>query len=72
MDCGSAVDRTTRQARCVAMVNVKRGDSIIVGRLRTRVFPAGRGSDQKHTFGFMNSTVSSENQSTSRCVKSPN
>ena len=60
MDCGIAVDRATRKARCVAMVDVKQGDSIVVGRLGTRVFPVGRGTDRKHSFGFMNSTVSSE------------
>ncbi|MBC8113100.1 MAG: TIGR00300 family protein, partial [Candidatus Saccharimonas sp.] len=60
MDCGIAVDRATREARCVAMVDVKHGDQIVVGRLGTRVFPVGRGVDRKHSFGFMNSTVSSE------------
>ena len=39
MDCGIAVDRTTKTARCVAMVDVTRGDSIVVGRLGTRGLP---------------------------------
>ena len=60
MDCGIAVDRTTNRARCVAMSDVKLGEMIVIGRLGTRVFPVGRDTDQRHSFGFMNSTVSSE------------
>ena len=60
MDCGIAVDRTTRRAQCVAMSDVKKGQNIVIGRLGTRVFPIGRDPNQKHSFGFMNSTVSSE------------
>lgn len=60
MDCGIAVDRAAGKAWCVAMADVKQGDQIVVGRLGTRVFPIGRDRDQLHSFGFMNSTVSSE------------
>jgi lysine-ketoglutarate reductase/saccharopine dehydrogenase-like protein (TIGR00300 family) len=60
MDCGIAVDRAAARARCVAMADVKQGELIVIGRLGTRVFPVGRDVDQKHSFGFMNSTVSSE------------
>lgn len=60
MDCGIVVDRGTRQARCVAMADVKCGDLIVIGRLGTRVFPVGRDAEHRHSFGFMNSTVSSE------------
>lgn len=60
MDCGVAVDRQARKARCVAMADVKKGDLIVIGRLGTRVFPVGRDTSQRHSFGFMNSTVSSE------------
>lgn len=60
MDCGIVVDRGTRQARCVAMADVKSGDLIVIGRLGTRVFPVGRDAEHRHSFGFMNSTVSSE------------
>lgn len=60
MDCGIAVDRVQRKARCVAMADVKKGELIVIGRLGTRVFPVGRGTDHQHSFGFMNSTVSSE------------
>jgi lysine-ketoglutarate reductase/saccharopine dehydrogenase-like protein (TIGR00300 family) len=60
MDCGIVVDRTSRRAWCVAMADVKPGDPIVVGRIGTRVLPVGRDPDQRHSFGFMNSTVSSE------------
>lgn len=60
MDCGITVDRQTRKARCVPMADVKKGDQIVIGRLGTRVLPVGRDKDQRHSFGFMNSTVSSE------------
>jgi len=60
MDCGIAVDLATRTARCVAMSDVRRGQSIVIGRLGTRVLPIGRDTHSGHAFGFMNSTVSSE------------
>ena len=60
MDCGIAVDRSHNRAWCVAMADVKQGDPIVIGRIGTRVFPVGRDRDGGHSFGFMNSTVSSE------------
>jgi lysine-ketoglutarate reductase/saccharopine dehydrogenase-like protein (TIGR00300 family) len=60
MDCAVAVDRVKSRAWCVAMADVKQGEQIVVGRLGTRVFPVGRDRDQLHSFGFMNSAVSSE------------
>ena len=61
MDCGITLDVASGRARCVAMADVKIGDRIVVGRLGTRVLPVGRGSgERRHSFGFMNSTVSSE------------
>lgn len=60
MDCGVAVDRDKGRAWCVAMADVKCGEQIVVGRLGTRVFPVGRDRDELRSFGFMNSTVSSE------------
>ena len=60
MDCGIAIDRVRSHAWCVAMADVKAADQIVVGRNGTRVFPVGRDRDQGHSFGFMNSTVSSE------------
>ncbi len=60
MDCGIALDRNAGRAWCVAMADVHLGDSIIIGRGGTRVLPVGRDREQGHSFGFMNSTVSSE------------
>lgn len=60
MDCGIKVDVAAKRAVCIPMVDVQIGDQIIVGRLGTRVLPVGRDTDRPHSFGFMNSTVSSE------------
>lgn len=60
MDCGIAVDRTNGHAHCVAMADVKPNDQIVMGRIGVRVFPVGRDRDRRRSFGFMNSTVSSE------------
>jgi lysine-ketoglutarate reductase/saccharopine dehydrogenase-like protein (TIGR00300 family) len=60
MDCGVAVDKAAPRAWCVPMADVKPGEFIVTGRLGTRVFPVGRDRDHRHSFGFMNSTVSSE------------
>lgn len=60
MDCGVKVDLAGNRAECVAMADVQLGDQIVVGRLGTRVQPVGRDVDRHHSFGFMNSTVSSE------------
>jgi lysine-ketoglutarate reductase/saccharopine dehydrogenase-like protein (TIGR00300 family) len=60
MDCGIKVDPVTRHAVCVPMVDVRTGDQIVVGRLGVRVSPIGRDRDHPPSFGFMNSTVSSE------------
>ena len=60
MDCGIAIDRANGKALCVAMADVKLGEEIVIGRWGTRVFPVGRDREQRHSFGFMNSAVSSE------------
>lgn len=58
MDCGVLVD-PEGAARCVAMIDVKHGDRIVVGRQGIRVFPAE--SLARHSlFEFMTSAVSSE------------
>ena len=59
MDCGVAVDPVQRTARCVPMIDVKQGTSIVVGHGGVRVFPYER-SDERHGFEFMNSAVSTE------------
>lgn len=59
MDCGILVDPAKKTARCVAMVRVRKGDPIVVGRQGLRVFPAER--EARNTlFEFMGSAVSSE------------
>lgn len=60
MDCGIVVDVAARTARCVPMVDVRKGDGVVVGRLGTRVHPQERDRTSHDAFSFMNSTVSSE------------
>jgi len=60
MDCGIVVDLQQKQAACLPMSDVSKGDLIVVGRVGTRVHPVGRDADSHDAFSFMNSTVSSE------------
>ncbi len=60
MDCGVVVSADRKSARCVPMSDVKRGELVVIGRAGTRVHPTERGRGQHDSFGFMNSTVSSE------------
>jgi lysine-ketoglutarate reductase/saccharopine dehydrogenase-like protein (TIGR00300 family) len=60
MDCGIVFDSTTRRARCVPMHRIRRGDSVVVGRLGVRVQPLERKIDDPTSFKFMTSAVSSE------------
>lgn len=59
MDCGVIIDAEDKAARCVAMIDVKKGDRIVVGRKGLRVFPAETVARQ-NLFEFMASAVSSE------------
>jgi lysine-ketoglutarate reductase/saccharopine dehydrogenase-like protein (TIGR00300 family) len=59
MDCGIVLDPHAQKARCVAMVHVKKGDPIVVGRHGLRVMPAEPAA-RRHLFEFMSSSVSSE------------
>ena len=59
MDCGIVLDLAEKKARCIAMVHVKKGDPIVVGRQGLRVMPAETTARQ-HLFEFMSSSVSSE------------
>jgi lysine-ketoglutarate reductase/saccharopine dehydrogenase-like protein (TIGR00300 family) len=59
MDCGIVIDRDGRSARCLPMVNVRKGDRIVVGHQGVRVFPTESQSRQ-NLFEFMGSPVSSE------------
>jgi lysine-ketoglutarate reductase/saccharopine dehydrogenase-like protein (TIGR00300 family) len=59
MDCGILVDPEGGAARCLAMVSVRKGDLIVVGREGLRVLPADPIARQS-LFEFMASPVSSE------------
>jgi lysine-ketoglutarate reductase/saccharopine dehydrogenase-like protein (TIGR00300 family) len=59
MDCGIVVDPETRNARCIPMTEVRRGQLLVVGHAGVRVFPEVRTQD-RHSFEFMNSAVSTE------------
>jgi lysine-ketoglutarate reductase/saccharopine dehydrogenase-like protein (TIGR00300 family) len=59
MDCGIVVDAKSHAARCVPMIEVKRGMSIVAGHAGVRVFPVDRG-EVHSDFGFMSSGVSTE------------
>jgi lysine-ketoglutarate reductase/saccharopine dehydrogenase-like protein (TIGR00300 family) len=58
MDCGILVD-PEGAARCIPMVDVRKGDPIVVGRQGLRVMPAEMPARQ-NLFEFMASPVSSE------------
>jgi lysine-ketoglutarate reductase/saccharopine dehydrogenase-like protein (TIGR00300 family) len=59
MDCGILVDAEGMSARCLPMVEVRKGDRIVVGRQGIRVIPAETAFRQ-NLFEFMASPVSSE------------
>ncbi|WP_020475561.1 ornithine cyclodeaminase [Zavarzinella formosa] len=59
MDCGIVIDLSSKTARCVAMLDVTPGMSVVVGHAGVRVIPAERPPGET-VFGFMNSAVSSE------------
>jgi len=60
MDCGVVVASDRKSARCVPMADVKLGELVVIGRQGTRIHPVQRDRAQHDSFGFMNSTVSSE------------
>jgi lysine-ketoglutarate reductase/saccharopine dehydrogenase-like protein (TIGR00300 family) len=59
MDCGIIVDPERRWARTIPMVQVRRGDRIVVGHRGVRVL-AGESALRRSLFEFMSSPVSSE------------
>jgi lysine-ketoglutarate reductase/saccharopine dehydrogenase-like protein (TIGR00300 family) len=59
MDCGILIDPEGGAARTIPMVQVRKGDRIVVGREGLRVFPAETTARQ-NLFEFMASPVSSE------------
>jgi lysine-ketoglutarate reductase/saccharopine dehydrogenase-like protein (TIGR00300 family) len=60
MDCGVVVDMSHKSARCIPMIDVKRGMQIVLGHAGVRVFPQDRGEARPHDFSFMSSGVSTE------------
>ncbi len=63
MDCGIVVSADRKSAKCLPMVDVRRGDLIVVGHAGVRVFPPERAA-QRHLFEFMGSSVSTEKPKT--------
>jgi lysine-ketoglutarate reductase/saccharopine dehydrogenase-like protein (TIGR00300 family) len=59
MDCGILIDPEGGAARCIAMIDVRKGDHIVVGRQGLRVVPTETAPRQS-LFEFMASPVSSE------------
>lgn len=59
MDCGITVDAKTGKARCVPMLDVKKGMPMVVGHRGIRV-QAAEAAHHKGMFEFMSSPVSSE------------
>ena len=60
MDCGIAVDASSKRAWTVALSDVKHGENIVVGHEGVRVTPLERPRTQPQVFAFMGSSVSSE------------
>ncbi|HVU86517.1 MAG TPA: TIGR00300 family protein [Pirellulales bacterium] len=63
MDCGIVVSADRKHAKCLPMIDVRRGDSLVVGHAGVRVFPPER-AVQHHLFEFMGSNVSTEKPKT--------
>jgi lysine-ketoglutarate reductase/saccharopine dehydrogenase-like protein (TIGR00300 family) len=59
MDCGILVDAEAGTARTIPLIQVRAGDSLVVGRHGLRVVPLGH-DEATRAFEFMGSAVSSE------------
>ena len=59
MDCGIVVDGEAVMARCIPMLDVRRGQRLVIGHAGVRVFPEQRAL-VRDSFEFMNSPVSTE------------
>jgi lysine-ketoglutarate reductase/saccharopine dehydrogenase-like protein (TIGR00300 family) len=59
MDCGVVIDEKRAVARCIPMIDVKHGMSIVTGHAGVRVFPVER-TAVRSDFTFMSSGVSTE------------
>ncbi|WP_409199715.1 TIGR00300 family protein [Methanobrevibacter sp. DSM 116169] len=60
MDCVIAIDEDNKKAYCKPILDIKEGESIVVGNDGIKVTPLQRSRGKKGTFEFMNSEVSSE------------
>ena len=60
MDCGIRVAADRKSAECVPMLEVRRGDLVVVGRRGVRVNPQEKETREYDAFAFMSSAVSSE------------
>ncbi len=59
MDCGIVIDQQHQTARCIPMIDVRRGMKIVTGHAGVRVIPLER-STVRDEFTFMSSGVSTE------------
>ncbi|MEA4884108.1 MAG: TIGR00300 family protein [Clostridia bacterium] len=59
MDCGIVADREKREALCLPMGEVRRGQLVVIGRKGIRIAPMER-TRHKEVFSFMGSEISSE------------
>lgn len=59
MDCGIVVSTEKKQAKCLKLSQIKKGDKIVMGYKGVRVHPIKKHED-KQAFAFMGSEVSSE------------
>lgn len=60
MDCGIVIDPARNKAICTPMIEVKRGDAVVVGHKGIRVLASEIAATRKSLFEFMASPVSSE------------
>jgi lysine-ketoglutarate reductase/saccharopine dehydrogenase-like protein (TIGR00300 family) len=59
MDCGVVIDEARKMARCIPMLDVRRGMAIVTGHAGVRVVPLERAT-VRDEFTFMSSGVSTE------------
>lgn len=60
MDCGIVVDAAREKAVCTPMLEIKKGDLVVVGHQGCRVLASEIAATRKNLFEFMASPVSSE------------
>lgn len=60
MDCGIVLDEKRKRAVCTPMIEIKKGDAVVVGHKGIRVLASEIATERKNLFEFMASPVSSE------------